>query len=162
MFCNGPVAWCSTKQPKALSSTKAEYIAAADCEKELQYIKSLLNELTDNGIQNVYLNIDNQSAITLIKTGQLNKRSKHIDVRYHFISEKVQDEFIKIQYKSSEEQVADILTKPLEKTKFNKHKNVLCDLWLENKYLNIFLILIYNNFSRLLENGGMTLKCCIN
>lgn len=49
MFCIDTVAWCSTKQPVVgLSSTETEYIAAADWVKELHYIKSLINEMTEN------------------------------------------------------------------------------------------------------------------
>lgn len=124
-FGEGPISWCSRKQPiVALSSTEAEYIAAADCVKELLYLKSLIEELLEIEVK-VTLNVDNQSAIRIIKNGQFNRRSKHIDVRYHFISEKVNDGIIKIKYCATEEQIADIFTKPLGKCKFKKHKNCL-------------------------------------
>ena len=88
-FCNGPIGWCSRRQPiVALSSTEAEYIAAAGCCKEIIHVKALIEELTGEVIQ-VKLNIDNQSAIKLFKSGQMNKRSKHIDVRYHFVTEQI-------------------------------------------------------------------------
>ncbi|XP_045463749.1 secreted RxLR effector protein 161-like [Harmonia axyridis] len=68
-YCNGPVTWCSRKQPVvALSSTEAEFIAAAECVKELLYIKVLIEHLTSNNLK-VILNIDNQSAIAIIKNG---------------------------------------------------------------------------------------------
>lgn len=126
MYCGGPIAWCSRKQPiVALSTTEAEYIAASDCVKELLYLKALIDELTDSEMKNVKVYVDNQSAITLIKNGQMNKRSKHIDVRYYFISEKVHEGLISISYCSSENQVADIFTKPLNNVKFDKHRNCL-------------------------------------
>lgn len=124
-YCNGPVTWCSRKQPVvALSSTEAEFIAAAECVKELLYIKVLIEQLTSNNLK-VILNIDNQSAIAIIKNGQFNKRSKHIDVRYHFIHEKIRENLFKIDYLSTENMIADIFTKPSNKIKFLKHKNEL-------------------------------------
>lgn len=124
-FCGGPISWCSRKQPiVALSSTEAEYIAAADCVKELLFIKALLNELVSNEIS-VTLKMDNQSAMTIIKNCQFNRRSKHIDVRFHFINEKVKEGLLKIDYLCTEEMIADTLTKPLNNSKFLKHKNAL-------------------------------------
>lgn len=71
------------------------------------------------------MHVDNQSAIKIIKNGTFNKRSKHIDVRYHFIHEKVEENSIKINYVKSDAQVADILTKPLGKHKFDLHREKL-------------------------------------
>lgn len=124
-FCGGPISWCSRKQPVvALSSTEAEYIAAADCVKELLFLKTLLEELVGETVK-IKLMMDNQSAMTLIKNGQFNRRSKHIDVRFHFINEKVKEGLIKIEYLATEEMIADILTKPLNNIKFLKHKTSL-------------------------------------
>lgn len=124
-YGGGPVSWCSRKQPiVALSTTEAEYIAAAECTKELIYLKTLIKELTDIDIS-VILNADNQSAIQMVKNGQMSKRSKHIEVRYHFISEKVNEGLVKLEYCSSENQIADILTKPLNVNKFARFKSQL-------------------------------------
>ena len=73
MYGGGPISWCSRKQAiVALSTTEAEYIAAAECCKELLYLKSLLQELTNQEHQ-VKLKVDNQSAIQLIKNGVVNR-----------------------------------------------------------------------------------------
>mgnify|MGYP005981043023 FL=1 len=121
-FCGGPISWCSRKQPiVSLSSTEAEYISAAECVKELLYLKSLIDELT-NGEVKIDLYVDNQSAISIVKTGQFNRRSKHIDVRFHFINEKVREGIINIKYCSTEKQIADIFTKPLGNIKFENLK----------------------------------------
>lgn len=121
-FCDGPISWCSRKQPiVSLSSTEAEYIAAADCVKELLFLKSVIEELTGKDIK-IELNIDNQSAITIIKNGQFNRRSKHIDVRFHFINEKVHEGTVTLKYCATERQVADIFTKPLGRIKFDYFK----------------------------------------
>lgn len=81
------------------------------------YLKTLLEELLDNEIK-IELNIDNQSAIALIKHGVLNKRSKHIDVKFRFIHELVTDNVVKLKYCPTGEQLADIFTKPLNSVKF--------------------------------------------
>lgn len=121
MLAEGPVSWCSKRQPiVALSSTEAEYIAAADCCKECLYLKSFLKELIGSEVE-VTLNVDNQSAIQLIKTGSFNKRSKHIDVRYYFIHENYKKGKINIKYCPTDKQTADIFTKPLLNNKFNFH-----------------------------------------
>lgn len=121
-YGGGPVSWCSRKQPiVATSSTEAEYIAAADCCKEILYIKFLLEELEGKGSK-AKLKVDNQSAISLIKNGIVNRRSKHIDVRFHFVHEKVKQKIIEIEYCQTEKQIADLFTKPLRQNKFNFFK----------------------------------------
>lgn len=124
-FCGGPISWCSRRQPiVATSSSEAEYIAAADCVKELTYLKSFIEELLHCAIR-INLSIDNQSAIHMVKSGISNKRSKHIDVKYHFINEKFNEGMFKVDYCSSEKQLADFLTKPLSETKFKNLINCL-------------------------------------
>jgi hypothetical protein len=124
-FANGPIAWGSHKQSiVATSTTEAEFIAAAECVKEIQYLKTLLSELTGVNFP-ACLNVDNQSAIKLVKSGKMNRRSKHINVRYYFISEALDNGLFTLKYCPSAEQTADILTKPLLSEKFKKHRNSL-------------------------------------
>lgn len=59
----------------------------------------------------------------MMKNGQFSKRSKHIDVRFHYISEKVNEGLLKVNYCKTDDQIADIFTKPLCKVKFEKFKN---------------------------------------
>jgi hypothetical protein len=61
---------------------------------------------------------DNQSCIKLSENPVFHDRSKHIEIIYHFIRDRIQKGAVKLQYISTDEQVADILTKPLEKGKF--------------------------------------------
>jgi hypothetical protein len=66
-YAGRPITWCSRKQcVTALSTTEAEYIAAATCCKEIQFVKSILSELLDKDIE-IRLKIDNQSAIKMSK-----------------------------------------------------------------------------------------------
>ena len=121
-YCGGPITWCSRRQPVvATSSTEAEYIAAAECVKEILFVKTVIEELLGKSV-NVKLKVDNQSAIKLMKNGVINRRSKHIDVKYHFVHEELKKKTITVDYCPSDKQVADLFTKPLGKIKFNAHK----------------------------------------
>lgn len=105
----GPIAWSSRKQSVvALSSTEAEYIAAAECCKVLLYIRDLVKEITNENLD-IEMRVDNQSAIWLMKKGIMNKRSKHIDVKYYYLKEKIDENQIKVKYCPTGSQIADIL-----------------------------------------------------
>ena len=82
-------------------------------------MQGLITELTGERIK-TELNIDNQSTIKLIQNGVINKRSKHIDVRYKFITERIKSEKIEIKYCPTEKQLADVFTKALNKVKFKQ------------------------------------------
>lgn len=124
-FAKCPISWCTRQQPiVALSTAEAEYIAAAECVKELLYLKSVCEELLFKSIS-VKLYVDNQSAINLINNGVLNRRSKHIDVRYKFICEKVLNKELSIEYCPTDSQIADIFTKALKSVKFNFFKDFI-------------------------------------
>lgn len=115
----GPVTWTSRKQSTvALSTTESEYMAASDAAREILWIRQFLLDI-GRPQNTVSLKIDNQSAIKLIHNPVFHKRSKHIDVRYNFIREKVELEIIHIEYVESSYQLADFLTKALTLSKFN-------------------------------------------
>lgn len=69
--------------------------------------------------------MDNQSAIRLIKNPEFHKRSKHIDIRYHFIREKYEEKIFDLDYVSTHEMMADIFTKPLPRERFNFLRNLM-------------------------------------
>lgn len=125
MCSGGPIAWCSRKQSiTATSTTEAEYIAAAECCKELKYLNFMLQELTNREVK-MTLYVDNQSAIKLIKSGQMNTRSRYIDVRYYFISEQFDEGLFKLEYCNTNDQIADVFTKPLLTEKYVKFRDAL-------------------------------------
>lgn len=124
-FANGPITWQSKKQQcVALSTTEAEYISAATVTKEIIWLKKIFNECKIN-ITTYNLYIDNMSAIKLIKNPEFHQRSKHIDVKYHFVRDNYQKGEINVTYVKSEEQIADIFTKALPKPKFEFLKEKL-------------------------------------
>jgi hypothetical protein len=109
---NGPISWKSKKQPiVSLSSMEAEYIALTSASKEALWIRKLDGELEKE--QTITINEDNQSAIKTANDEIHNERSKHIDVRYHFIREAIKQKLIKLAYLQTTSMLADALTKPL-------------------------------------------------
>ena len=115
----GAVSWSSKKQAViALSSTEAEYIAQTHAAKEAIWLKNFVSELQGKKEPGLTMNCDNQSAIALAKDNKFHSRTKHIDIRYHFIREAVEDGNIVVNYIPTAENVADIFTKSLAKPKF--------------------------------------------
>lgn len=113
MLGNAPITWSSQRQSVvALSTTEAEYIALALGAKEAMWLKSLLHELGFDQ-RPVELNVDNQSAIKLAKNPEFHKRTKHIDIKFHFVRDMCSEGDIKIVYVDSKNQIADMLTKSL-------------------------------------------------
>lgn len=126
MLGASPISWCSQKQRTvALSTTESEYIAASESIKELVWLQLLFDELFLSSGEVPSLFSDNQSAIRLIKNPEFHKRTKHIDVKYHFIREKFTNNFFDLQYVPTTSQVADILTKPLPKDKFTRFRSMM-------------------------------------
>lgn len=122
---SGAISWSSQLQKcVALSSTEAEYVSSSQAIKELVWLNSLVEELFI-GYDSQTLFMDNQSAIRLIKNPEFHKRTKHIDVMYHFIREKFRDGFFVLNYIPTNDQVADILTKPLSRDKFVKFRQLM-------------------------------------
>jgi hypothetical protein len=115
-LCGGPVSWESRLQPSvALSTCEAELMAACAATQEAVHLRQLLKDLTFVQSDPTRLKVDNQGTIALAENGMMNKRSKHIDVRFHFIQERIASEEIKLEYVPSKEQLADLLTKPKNK-----------------------------------------------
>jgi hypothetical protein len=114
-----PVTWQSQKQKVvALSSCEAEYIAGTTAACQGVWLAQLLSELRSEERTAFILKMDSRSAISLSKNLVFHARSKHIDVCFHFIRECVGDGKLDIEHVRTEEQIADILTKPLARTQF--------------------------------------------
>jgi hypothetical protein len=122
-----PIAWMSKLQPVvAISSMEAEYIAAFYAMQEIIWIKGLMGELGFDYSDPIVLLIDNQSAIKLATNPVYHKRSKHIDIKYHWIREKVAiKDLVKLKYVKSADNTADIMTKALLAELHDKHSGYL-------------------------------------
>lgn len=121
VFClaNGAITWNSKRQRLVtLSTTEAEYVAASTATRELVWLRKLLSDIGCPCEEATTLFIDNQSTIKLVKNPVFHKRTKHIDIHYHFIREKLDEKLVKVKYIPSEEQRADILTKAVTRDRF--------------------------------------------
>lgn len=123
VLLNGNVInWNSTKQTGTAGSTaESEYISISDGLKDALSFKNILAELK---IKVPYIDVvgDNQSALTLASHNTQHKRTKHIDIRYHFIRGLVKDKLVKLNYIHTKDNIADILTKFLDTT---THKELI-------------------------------------
>jgi hypothetical protein len=118
-FGESPVSWLSQKQKiVAQSSCEAEYIAAATAACQGVWLRRLLGDLMNKEEERVVLNINNKSAISLCKNPVHHDRSKHIDTKYHYIRECVEESKIEVNYVCTDDQLADILTNSLGRLKF--------------------------------------------
>lgn len=126
VFNNAAICWESKKQRTvALSSTEAEYMALTEATKESMYLGKFFLELGLQELSKISIKIDNQSALMLARNAVFHARSKHIDIRYHFVREVLKDKNIDIERVSTEDMAADILTKGLPKSKHYKCMELL-------------------------------------
>ena len=126
------VCWGIKKQQSvAMSSAEAKYMAAAGCCANVLCMKSQLN---DYGIQYKMVPIfcDNTSAIAISNNPVLHQRTKHIDIRYHFIKAHISNGEIELHFIPTEYQLADIFTKPLDEHPFTRLKAELGMLDIES------------------------------
>ena len=115
------ISWRSRKQScVALSTAEAEYIALSQAAQEAMWLRQLFSDLQSEPCGPTVLHEDNQAAICLSKNPQGHGKSKHIEIKYHFIREQVKNGAIKLQYCQTSDMVADVLTKGLAKDKFEK------------------------------------------
>ena len=96
----------------ALTSTEAEYIRLTKAAPEAIWLKQTLNEIKHKTEQ-VLIYCDNQSSISLAKNPEYHARSKHIDIRHHFIREMIKEGELEIKYLITDEMSSDLLTKGL-------------------------------------------------
>lgn len=114
----GPVTWDSRKQKTvALSTTEAEYMALSEAVKEAIYLRRFLTESGYEDVANVNLHMDNASALKLAQNPTFHNRSKHIDIRFHFVRDALKEKKLTIHHVSSEDMLADVMTKGLPRAK---------------------------------------------
>jgi hypothetical protein len=126
------VSWTSKKQNcVALSTVEAEYITAGACCTQIIYMKQTL---LDYGVvlEKVPLLCNNESAVKIANNPVQHSRTKHIDIRHHFLRDHVAKGDIILEGVRSEDHLADIFTKPLDKTRFCMLRNELNIMDLRN------------------------------
>lgn len=121
----GAVSWSSRKQPVTLSTTEAEFVAAGSCACQCVWMRRILERLGHSQDNCTVVLCDNSSTIKLSKNPVLHGRSKHIDVRFHFLRDLTRDGVVELKHCGTQEQVADIMTKPLKLEVFLRLRDCL-------------------------------------
>ena len=122
---NNLVSWISKKQNSgSLSTAEEEYIAAGSCCTQLLWMKKLLH---DYGIpqDTIYVFCDNTSAINLSNNPVQHSKSKHIEIRYHFIRDLVEERVVCLEFIHTDNQKVDIFIKPLEGPRFESLRKTI-------------------------------------
>jgi hypothetical protein len=122
---SGPIIWRSRAQTTvAHSSTEAEYMALSDCSRQVSWICTIFLEL-DICLGPIPIYADNQGSIFIGSNPVQEIRTKHINVKYHYVHECIADKKIVLYHVPTEDNTADIFTKNLGRLKFEKFKQQL-------------------------------------
>ena len=118
IIAGGAVSWLSKHQATvSLSNAETEYIALTSAAQEAVWMRRLLQSLGETP-KTVIIYEDNQSSIKMSQNPVLHSRTKHIDIRYHYIRETVAEGTVTLQYCPTKDMTADVFTKPLGKGRF--------------------------------------------
>lgn len=121
MLSGAPISWSSKRQKAvALSTCESEYIAAHKAAQELVWLTGLLQELGmhDIATSNVPLHMDNEAALKLTRNPEFHDRSKHINIKFHYLRELNLAGVISTRYVNTKDNLADLFTKPLPRDPF--------------------------------------------
>ncbi|GJX73279.1 putative ribonuclease H-like domain-containing protein [Tanacetum coccineum] len=113
------ISWqCKKQTIVATSTTEAEYVAAANCCGQVLWVQ---NQLLDYGFNfmNTKIHIDNESIICIVKNPVYHSKTKHIEIRHHFIRDCYEKKLISVEKIHTDLNVADLLTKPFDGPQFN-------------------------------------------
>ena len=133
-FAGAPITWASKMQTiTAMSTTEAEYIALSTSLREVIPMMGMLQEAREHGFKMDYLLPkvhctifeDNSGALELAQLPRIRPRTKHINQSYHHFREHVERQEVSIHATPTEDQLADILTKPLPEPSFTRHRKAI-------------------------------------
>lgn len=121
LMCGAAISWRSSKQRTvALSSTEAEYMALPETAKEAIYLRTTMTELGLKAMTDVSILCDNRGAINLAENPVMHSRTKHIDIRHHFVRQAIKEDKLRVKHVPTADMAADIFTKALPKPKHIK------------------------------------------
>lgn len=125
-IANTPISWRSRGQKSVtLSSSEAEYVALSEVCAEILFVKQLCEFLNMKVKLPIQVMVDNVGAIFLSQNQSVNQRTRHIDVRYHFLREHVENGTIEVNFVRSEDNIADLFTKNVGIEVYKKHSGKL-------------------------------------
>ncbi|KAI5324559.1 hypothetical protein L3X38_033632 [Prunus dulcis] len=123
---SGVFSWASIKQSSvALSTAEAEYMSAAEATTQAVWLRFVLSDFGEEQVESTQLLCDNTSAIAISKNPIHHHKTRHINRRFHFIRDALQNGEIDLLYCKTEEQVADIFTKPLARDRYEYLRKAL-------------------------------------
>jgi hypothetical protein len=120
------VSWCSRKQTSvALSTAEVKYIGASMAAREAVWLRSSLQDCLDEMMDPTVIHCDNQSCVKLSENPIAHDRSKIVEIKFHYIRDMVLRKAVLMQYLPPDEQIADVLTQPLAKLRFEYFRDKL-------------------------------------
>ena len=120
------ITWNSKKQScVALSTTEAEYIALSKASQESIWLQQILIDKGEKQSNVIIIHEDNQSTIAMMKNPQFHGQAKHIDMKYHYARELAKEDKIELRYCLTEDMIADIMTKGIGRTQFEKLRKMM-------------------------------------
>ena len=108
-----------------LSTTEAEYIATCAASNDAIWLQKMLSGLFDLQLEATWIYCDNQSCIKLSENPVFHDKSKHIEIKYQYIRDMVEKGAVELLYIATEQQIADVLTKPLSRLKLEYFRDKL-------------------------------------
>ena len=115
----------------ALCTAEVEYVASCSASCDAVWLRKLPSDLFDHQLDATCIYCDNQSCVKLSENLVFHDKSKHIKIKYHYIRDMVQRGAVKLQYVATGEQIANVLTKPLARVKFEYFREKLGVLQIE-------------------------------
>ena len=126
LLAGGPITWLSKKQPTvALSTAEAEYMSLCSATQEAVWLRALLNEFNFHQEQPTVIKEDNQGTISMARNPVSHSRTKHIDIKYHYVRETISNGYVTLEYCPTEHMIADLLTKPLARERFETLRSTM-------------------------------------
>ena len=126
VLCGGLISWASRRQKTvAQSSVEAEYMAMAEGVKEAIWWRTFLGELSQRSDTPTPIHADNMGAIALARNPEHHARTKHIDVKFHLTRQEVESGTVSLHHVPTQDNTADIFTKPLPKPAHLRHRSAL-------------------------------------
>ena len=120
------VHWGSKKQSTvSLSTAEAEYVAMSSTTQEIIWAKQLLAELTSQAQQTAVIKTDSTAAMAMCHNDNLHHKTKHIDIKHHFIRDEIKNKRMRMEWVPTHLQLADIMTKPLKKLQYERLRDKL-------------------------------------
>uniref|UniRef100_A0A1X7SEB0 Reverse transcriptase Ty1/copia-type domain-containing protein n=1 Tax=Amphimedon queenslandica TaxID=400682 RepID=A0A1X7SEB0_AMPQE len=126
LLAGGAISWLSKKQPTvSLSTAEAEYVSLCSATQEAVWIRRLLHDINCSQGAPTVIKEDNQGTIAIARNPVSHSRTKHIEIKYHYVRETIMDGQVSLEYCPTEEMIADLFTKPLASERFAKLRGAM-------------------------------------